>query len=541
MKNPKKHLILTGLALLSLLLSLCAGRLTGDDVVVRAQLKTESGGKVSPALLARMRDAQAGGRIQVIVQPRDAANASLDLLLRNMGARIKSQLRQLNLRVIELPADAVVKLAARREIRYVSLDDEIKTFGHVTTTSGADAANDTGLLTTGGLDGTGIGIAIIDSGIDTNHRSFTSALGLSRVQFSRDFTGEGRTDDPYGHGTHVASASAGNGQVSSGQYKGIASNAQIINLRVLNAQGTGTASALLGALDWVLSYRNIFNIRVVNMSLGMTAVDSYKNDPVCRAVRRLVDSGVVVLAAAGNNGKDSSGNKIYGQIHSPGNEPSAITVGAANTFGTDARGDDAVASYSSRGPTRSFLTDENDLRHYDNLIKPDIVAPGNKLIYAEAFNNHLVTAHPELDAGASSITTRKMMYMSGSSMATPVAAGAAALLLQANPSLTPNLVKMILMYTSQPLAGYNQFEQGAGELNIEGAVRLAKLVRPSLSLLTLVGDPLLTTLVAPVAQTTIAGQTFAWSQGIILNRTYATGTNLITKYQKIYGAGALLG
>ena len=151
----------------------------------------------------------------------------------------------------------------------------------------------------------------------------------------------------------------------------------------------------------------------------MPAVDSYRNDPVCRAVRRLVDAGVVVFAAAGNNGKDSDGNKIYGHIHSPGNEPSAITVGATNTFGTDDRSDDAVATFSSRGPTRSFTTDDAGVRHYDNLVKPDLVAPGNKLIDAEADGNYLVTQTPSLDAGVSGADNRKMMYLSGTSMATP--------------------------------------------------------------------------------------------------------------------------
>src|SRR4029078_1151891 len=166
------------------------------------------------------------------------------------------------------------------------------------------------------------------------------------VVYSEDFTGEGRTDDPYGHGTHVAALAAGNGRLSNAQYTGIAPNADLINLRVLNSQGIGSTAQVLRALDWVAAYRTAYNIRVVNMSLGMPAVDSYRNDPICRAVRRLVDAGVVVLAAAGNNGKDSDGNKIYGRIHSPGNEPSAITVGATNTFGTDDRSDDSVASYS---------------------------------------------------------------------------------------------------------------------------------------------------------------------------------------------------
>jgi subtilisin family serine protease len=390
-------------------------------------------------------------------------------------------------------------------------------------------------------DGTGVGIVVLDSGIDPNHLAFKDGSNASRIVYKQDFTGEGRTDDPYGHGTHVASLAAGNGTVSGGAYKGIAPNARIINLRVLNAQGRGTVSTLLAALEWVLANRNnaAYNIKVVNMSLGTAAIDSYENDPLCRAARALVDAGVVVVAAAGNEGKDSLGNKLYGQIHSPGNDPSVITVGAANTFGTDARTDDGVASYSSRGPTRSFWTDSHGVKHYDNLIKPDLVAPGNKLIAAEGVGNLLVTQNPHLDAGVSPAEQKKMMYLSGTSMATPVAAGAAALLLQANPQLTPNLVKMILMYTAQPLAGFNQFEQGAGQLNVEGAVRLARLVRTDLTNSTPVGSPLLSG-PAPAPWTTLAGHTFGWSQGLIMDQTFASGPNLMTKYQGVYGTGVLL-
>src|SRR6185436_17332481 len=192
------------------------------------------------------------------------------------------------------------------------------------------------------------------------------------------------------------------------------------------------------SLDWVLANRSNYGIRVVNMSIGTPAIDSYLNDPLCQAVRAVADSGIVVIAAAGNNGKTANGQKIYGQIHSPGNEPSVITVGAANSFGTDVRSDDSVTSYSSRGPTRSFWTDENGVRRYDNLLKPDLVAPGNKIIAAAAHDNLLVTQHPELDANVSNIARRRMMYLSGSSMAAPIAAGSAALLWQVNPTLTPS-------------------------------------------------------------------------------------------------------
>ncbi|MGH9961558.1 MAG: S8 family serine peptidase, partial [Pyrinomonadaceae bacterium] len=277
----------------------------------------------------------------------------------------------------------------------------------------------------------------------------------------------------------------------------------------------------------------------VNLSLGMPAIDSYRNDPICRAVRRLVNSGLVVVAAAGNNGTNSNGEKVYGHIHSPGNEPSAITVGAANTFGTDSRHDDGMASFSSRGPTRSFSTDENGVRHYDNLIKPDLVAPGNRLVEAQSVDNLLVTQHPELDAGVSPVDNRKMMYLNGTSMATPVVAGAAALMLQTNPTLTPNLVKVLLMYTAQPLAGFNMLEQGSGQLNIAAAIQLANLVRTDLTSSTPLGTPLLTGEV-PGPQTTIGGHSFTWSRGIVLNFTYATGVDLITKYQTIYRSGGLL-
>lgn len=493
--------------------------------------------KVSSDLRERVYSARsADERVRVILQIDGEAGDELKALLQRDEVRVKRHHQNFGTRVVELPVGVVTELARYSEVSYVSPDREIKAHGHIETTTGAAAMRQEN----GGLDGTGIGIAVIDSGVDNSHEELLGGKSISRVIANVDFTGEGvLTDDPYGHGTHVASLAAGNNLILSGTYTGIAPNANIINLRVLNSQGTGSTSALLNALDWVMTNRSAYNIRVVNMSLGAPAGDSYKNDPVCKAVRRLVDSGIVAVVAAGNNGKDSLGNKIYGGIQSPGNEPSAITVGASNTYGTDVRGDDSVTTFSSRGPTRSYWTDAGGVKHYDNLIKPDLVAPGNKIVAAEAKNNYLVTTYPQLDAAVSAPTDGKMMYMSGTSMAAPIVAGAAALMLQANPNLTPNMVKAILMYTAQPLAGFNQFEQGAGQINIEGAMRLAQLIRTDLRATTAVGAPLLKS-VLPVPQTTIAGQTFTWAQGLILDHTYAAGADLFTKYQKIYGVGSLL-
>ena len=135
----------------------------------------------------------------------------------------------------------------------------------------------------------------------------------------------------------------------------------------------------------------------------------------------------------------------------------------------------------------------------------------------------------------------KLMYLSGTSVSAPMVAGAAAMLLQANPNLTPNMVKMILMYTAQPLAGFNTFEQGADQLNIAGAVAVAKLVKTHLLGLTpAVGSSLLTQ-AAPNAQTTISSYSFPWAQGLVLNHATVAGKDLINKYQQSYGKGYLLG
>ena len=344
------------------------------------------GDKLSPDLREMLNGAGRNSRVKVILQADDINDPRLMAALEAGGAVIESRAEGISMLTAEMPASTAETVAALRGSRHLSLDREISTLGHVETTTGADLVRvieqglQVGLLgttivnTNTQLDGRGIGIAIVDSSIREAHRSFVDASGKGRIVQRVSFVDEKDKDmvkDEFGHGTHVASLAAGGaGQnmdptdgLYLGEYSGIAPSAKIINVQVLSDKGVGSTSRLLLAVDWILRYQSANNIRVVNLSLGAPAIESWRNDPLCRAVRKLTAAGIVVVAAAGNNGKTASGQKIYGAIHSPGNDPTVITVGAANTLGTDARDDDRVTTFSSRGPTRSFWTDTAGVRH----------------------------------------------------------------------------------------------------------------------------------------------------------------------------------
>ncbi|HEX6718166.1 MAG TPA: S8 family peptidase, partial [Pyrinomonadaceae bacterium] len=519
----------------AVLFCLCSALLISTNTRTRAAnntLSTISNTKISPDLRQIILSGNGDAHVKAIVQSKPSASPSLlGGLLNTVGGLVVGLLSNLNIQIVDVQVNAVETLAADSSVAYISLDAPVISTGHVTNTTGAQQvrAQKSLLGLNNTLDGSGITIAVLDSGIDSKHKSFATT---GKIKFSKDFTGENRTDDPWGHGTHVAAIAAGDGAPTSGAYEGVAPAANLVNLRVLNSQGIGSVSGVLAALDWLVANKNNYGVRVVNMSLGTAALSSYEDDPICNAIRKLVDAGVIVVAAAGNDGKDANGQKIYGAIHNPGNEPSAITVGASNSFGSDPRNDDSVTTYSSRGPTRSSAVDSYGLVHYDNIIKPDLVAPGNKIIAAEAVGNGLLKKYPDLESYKYSTTNMKLMYLSGTSVSAPMVSGAAALLLEANSSLTPNLVKMLLMYTAQPLAGFNTLDQGAGQLNIAGAVSLAKIVRTDLlGLLKPTFGSALLTQSAPAPQTTVSSSTFPWTQGLVLKHATITGKDLINKYQ----------
>src|SRR5207302_1352885 len=195
-----------------------------------------------------------------------------------------------------------------------------------------------------GLTGAGIGVAVIDSGIATWHDDLTNRsntlypYGDQRVAGFVDFVnGQLAPYDDNGHGSHVAGIIAANGYDSNGQKAGAAPDASLVALKVLDANGSGTISSVIAALDWVLANHAAYNIRIVNLSVGAAIHESYWTDPLTLAAKRLVDAGVVVVAAAGNLGRNAAGEPQLGGVGAPANAPWVLTVGASTTNGTITR------------------------------------------------------------------------------------------------------------------------------------------------------------------------------------------------------------
>ena len=190
-----------------------------------------------------------------------------------------------------------------------------------------------------GYDGAGIGVAVIDSGMASWHEDLGGANGQRVSEFVDFVNGMETTYDDYGHGTHVAGIVAGNGYDSDGARAGIAPAAQLMVLKVLDAAGNGRISDVIAALDRVIERKDALNIRVVNLSVAAGVYESYDTDPLTLAAKRAVEAGLVVVAAAGNGGRNSDGLSLYGGVTAPGNAPWVLTVGAANHQGTsDCRG-----------------------------------------------------------------------------------------------------------------------------------------------------------------------------------------------------------
>ena len=496
------------------------------------------------------RAAGANSMVTVIVQYRQMPGNSSLRTMQLGGAAIKSKLHTIRAVTMRVPVSMLAKLAKDPNVAYITPDRPVSmTWGNedYSTAVEADVA-----AAQFALDGTGVGVAIIDSGV-ADHGDLHDASGASRVVYSQSFVaGNTNASDQFGHGTHVAgliggtggNSGAGNGYQA--KYPGVASNANIINLRVLDQNGFGTDSQVIAAIQQAITLKDAYNIRVINMSLGRPVFESYTLDPVCQAVEAAWQAGIVVVVAAGNRGRDTSmGTHGFATIGAPGNDPAVITVGATRTMGTATRVDDAIASYSSKGPTL-----------VDHLVKPDLVAPGNRLVSLRDAGSTLDRNYSQFVV-APLVGTPKYFRLSGTSMATPLVSGAVALMLQQNPSLTPDQVKARLMKTAWK--GFNQYTQstddhgnhysnqydiftyGAGYLDIDAALNNTDLAAGVALSPTAVYDPITGTVSMVNTSVVWGGTSVVWgATSVVWGNSVVWGANAITSNSVVWGSTSVV-
>jgi serine protease AprX len=490
------------------------------------------------------------GMVTVIVQFRQMPSSASLKALQGSGAEIKFKHRNIGALTMRIPAGMVAQLAADPNVTYITPDRQVSMTWTVPTEQYFPAVEADMAAAQFALDGTGIGVAVIDSGI-SNHPDLNDAYGNSRVVYSQSFVaGDSTTADQYGHGTHVAGLVGGTG-ASSGKtngypatYPGMAPNVNLINLRVLDQNGSGTDSQVIAAIDQAIALQSTYNIRVISMSLGRPVFESYALDPVDQAVEQAWQAGIVVVVAAGNNGRYWQ-TQGFGTIGVPGNDPAVITVGATTTQRTATRVDDVVTSYSSKGPTA-----------IDHIVKPDLVAPGNRLASLRVAGSTLDVTYPQYIVAPSSGTP--MYYMlSGTSMSTPVVSGAVALMLQQNSSLTPDQVKARLMKTAwkgfaQYFSStdssnniyqneYDIFTCGAGYLDIDAALNNADLA-PGLALSpTAIRNLDGTVTIVNTSTAAFGGTSVVWgAMSVVWGNSVVWGINAFSSNSVVWGAQSVV-
>ena len=459
---------------------------------------------------------------KVIVTVNDGCRDFVRTSLQNHGDRIKSEHPFINAITVDLHSEDVAELAGHACVKNLAYDAQVSAKGKPTSSAPTSVTNtlrETLGLPTVPTSGTpsgdaGIGVAIIDSGIAPSE-DFSG-----RITGFYDFTKGGIPTTPYddyGHGTHIAGLIGSSGKLSGSAYMGVAPDVRLVGFKVLDGTGAGRTSDVIKALEYVIANRAKLNVQIVNLALGHPIFAPAADDPLVQAVEQATAAGLVVVTAAGNYGENQTGpGSGYTGITSPGNAPSAITVGAVMTQDTVTRADDVVAPYSSRGPS-----------WYDAFAKPDVVAPGHHLFSDTSVSsylyNHLVSSRGPKNGPP-------LLALSGTSMATGVTSGVVALVMQAHAQnglhdrrpLTANLVKALLEFSAIPLANADYLTQGAGEINAAGAIELARAIDTDAPL----GSWWLARGITPAS--TIGATTYAWGQNVIWGTTVRSGSVVYT-------------
>ncbi len=367
------------------------------------------------------------------------------------GATVKKWLR--TGAVLSATGEQLAALAADDSVGHLSGDTQVRSMGTVANeATGADQAWAGTLPGVGSVTGRGVGVAFLDSGY-SRHLALKDAI----IE-AKDFTAaNGTGEDQLGHGTHIAGLIGSR----SAEVSGVAPGAWLVSLKVLGADGSGRTSDVIRAIDYAIANKERLGLGVLNLSLGRPVFESYVDDPLCQAVERAFRAGLVVVVSAGNYGKTEDGRKVLRAIGSPGNSPFALTVGAMDDQGTPGRGDDTVADFSSWGPTL-----------YDQLLKPDVAAPGRRVASLYAPGSTLARRFPERLVSGNGQSG--VFELSGTSISTAIVAGIAALVREANPNLTPLQVRIAIQMSSTFIKDAGLVGAGAGSVNAAAAVQLAR-------------------------------------------------------------------
>ncbi|MDX1657456.1 MAG: S8 family peptidase [Nitriliruptorales bacterium] len=394
------------------------------------------------------------GEVAVIVQI--DGDRTADLLVRaaivDHGGAVTTDLPIIDGFAAVLTAAGLDELRSRHagSIRAITLDGQVR-LSH--TAPSGEVYDDSFFVETmgadqlyrKGYDGTGVGIALIDTGV-------TEIADLSgRVSGGVDLTVEADGVDRYGHGTFVAGIAAGDGARSKGEHAGVAPGAHVVPVKIAGANGAADVSQALAALQWVVSFKDTYNIGVLNLSFGTDSDQSQLIDPLNYAVERAWDAGIVVVVAAANLGPDSQ------TVMKPGDDPLVITVGATDSNGTVDRDDDVVAEFSSRGPTRA-----------DGHAKPDLVAPGAHLVGPRVAGSTIDASFPH------GRVDKHYFRGSGTSFSTAAVSGAVALLRQSRPKWSPDQIKGALLATAAAGPVGDRNIDGYGAIDVAAAFKLRK-------------------------------------------------------------------
>ncbi len=455
-RNIKKILVFTLLPLL----------IPALFVISKGIFLAENNGKIPSDLMENLAANPPEHALSIIVQYYEEPSGVDYSLLNDLNATILSELDLINGLLIEIPAGSIEELSQSKRVKNLSPDRNVKACMNIA----SSAVGTHYYIPYYNLTGRGVTVAVLDSGIISSNE-LTDRSGHSRIVANIDLVQDQPISghDYYGHGSYIAGIIAMKKHRSDSgvlYFSGIAPDASIASIRVLDKFGKGKTSNVIKGIEWCVNNSFQYGIRIINLSLSHPIYESFTTDPLTQACEKAWKSGLIVIAPAGNHGQDSNG---YGTIGSPANDPYIITVGATDDLNTINKDDDMIPAFSSKGPTL-----------IDYILKPDILAPGNSI-----FSIRVPESYLDLNFTENRVSLDGISYpyfkLNGTSISSAIVSGAAAVMLEKEPFLSPSTVKARLMRSADKYQMANIYHRGAGFLNIEAALLDTGIAASSLS------------------------------------------------------------